>query len=97
MSAAFIFQALHGTLCLYIEDVSTAFRLARLRTQSPLSREPIPLWARHDVVMWPHALGHSADLAWKTISTLPERCLGFPVSLAICAITRPHWLLITSR
>jgi hypothetical protein len=73
MSAAFIFQALHGTLCLYIEDVSTAFRLARLRTQSPLSREPIPLWARHDVVMWPHALGHSADLAWKTISTLPER------------------------
>ena len=64
---------MHGSLCFYIEDLLTAFRLARIRTQSPQSRDPIPLWARHDIVMWPQALGHSADLAWKTISTLPER------------------------
>jgi TIR domain len=73
MSAAFVFQALHGALCLYIEDLTTAFKLARTPTQSPLVREAVPLWARHDIIMWPHALGQDATQAWKLISTLPEQ------------------------
>jgi len=31
-------------------------------------REAVPLWARHDIILWPHSLGHDATQAWKLIS-----------------------------
>jgi hypothetical protein len=71
MAAAFIFQALHGSMCVYIEDLANALKIARTRTQPPTAREELPLWQRHDVTMWPYPLGHSASTAWKVISTLP--------------------------
>jgi TIR domain len=73
MSAAFVFQALHGSICMYMEDLATALKLARTMTRSPLESGEVPLWARHDVVMWPQALGQNATTSWKLISTLSER------------------------
>jgi hypothetical protein len=70
MAAAFIFQALHGSMCVYIEDLATALTLARTRTLPPTAREELPLWQRHDVTMWPHALDHDAIKAWTVMSTL---------------------------
>jgi hypothetical protein len=70
IAAAFIFQALHGSMCVYVEDLRTALALARTRTLPPTAREELPLWQRHDVTMWPHALDHDAIKAWNVISTL---------------------------
>lgn len=69
-SAAFVYQALHGSMCLHVEDLATALRLACTRTQSAMVREEVPLYRRHDVVMWPQALGYDAIKSWQVISTL---------------------------
>jgi hypothetical protein len=72
-TGAFVYQALHGAMCLHVGNLSAAMSLARTQTIPRTSSTALALWQRHDIVMWPHALGHDATLTWKTSLALPSR------------------------
>jgi hypothetical protein len=72
-TGAFVYQALHGAMCMNLGDLSAAIALARTRTESRKTQEPVPLWGRTDIVGWPESLGRNADAAWNVAFDLATR------------------------
>lgn len=72
-SAAFIYQALHGAMCLYTDQVSSAINMVRSNVDFLNKEKPIQIWQNHQVIGWPDSFGHNADIAWKVLETLPEK------------------------
>ncbi len=72
-TGAFLYQALHGAMCLQVNDLSAAMRLAREELPNRKTGTNDPLWQRHDIFAWPEALGRSATVAWQVALKLPER------------------------
>lgn len=64
-TGAFVYQALHGAMCLHVGNLPAAVTLASIQTVARTSRDALALWQRHDIVMWPQALGHEATRTWK--------------------------------
>lgn len=77
-SGAFVYQALHGAMCLNVGNFLTAMRLARMQTLNHFTNVTVPLWQRHDVVMWPESLGKSMTDAWQTALELSGRWTWVP-------------------
>jgi hypothetical protein len=73
ITGAFIYQALHGSLCLHVNNLSAAMQLARTDLPVPQSSVQRPLWRQHGMVAWPVALGRSAADSWKILKSLPSR------------------------
>jgi len=73
ITGAFLYQALHGAMCLHVSNVSAAMKLARMELPIPQSAGVAPLWRQHGMVVWPVALGRDATASWRIISTLPSR------------------------
>lgn len=72
-TGAFLYQALHGAMCLHVSNLPAAMKLARMELPTLNSAGVAPLWRQHGMVVWPVALGRSATESWKIISTLPSR------------------------
>ena len=73
ITGAFLYQALHGAMCLHVSNLSAAMKLARMELPVPHSTGVAPLWQQHGMVVWPVAAWRNATASWKIISTLPSR------------------------
>jgi TIR domain len=72
-TGAFLYQALHGAMCLQVNNLPAAMRLAREELLNRKTGTNGPLWQRHDIFAWPEALGRSTITAWQVALKLPER------------------------
>jgi hypothetical protein len=72
-AGAFIYQALHGAMCLYTEQVTHAISMVRSNMKFFELNEPIPIWKNHKVMGWPTSLGGDSEDAWNALVSLPER------------------------
>ncbi len=71
-SIAYIYQALHGAICLQTNQLLLAIKFARTKVLLPGEGASFPLYVIHDVVGWPESLGRNSSEAYKFIATLPN-------------------------
>ncbi|MCG3149374.1 MAG: hypothetical protein PCFJNLEI_02834 [Verrucomicrobiae bacterium] len=64
----YIYQGLHGALCLDTEQLDLALALADLKTSNSYSEGTESLWQIHELIGWPQALGGNCTHAWKYLS-----------------------------
>jgi hypothetical protein len=69
---AFIFQALHGAVCLHTNQLTLAMNLAKARIHRERSNETFPLYQNHDVMGWPPTLDGNCVNGWNFLQKLPE-------------------------
>lgn len=74
-TVAYIYQALHGGMCLQTDQLSLAINLARSRIERQYDDKALPLYQNYRVIGWPETLGDDCKLAWKFLMELPERWL----------------------
>ena len=72
LSMAFIYQGLHGAVCLETDQLDVAINMIRTQTDFPGWKEDIPFWMHHGVMGWPDIFEHKATKAWDVLSTLPN-------------------------
>jgi TIR domain-containing protein len=72
IAAGFIYQSLHGTMCLYTDQVSQAIEMVRSCTEFPRQDKPIPIWRYHKIMGWPSSFGGNSARAWDVLLSLPE-------------------------
>ncbi len=72
-AGAFIYQALHGAMCLYTEQITHAISMVRSNMKFRDWNEPIPIWQNHEVMGWPTSLGHNSEEAWNVLVSLPAK------------------------
>lgn len=70
---AFVYQGLHGSVCLVTDQLDVAIKLINTRIEFPGSRESITLWRHHHVMGWPQAFEGTCTTGWNTLSRLPEQ------------------------
>lgn len=70
---AYIYQGLHGAMCLLTDQLSLAIKFARTPMEFQEWHESIPLWKNHSVMGWPESLGRNTTGAWKALISLPEK------------------------
>ena len=73
LTIAFVYQALHGAICLYSDQLSLAIRLARERISLGSRRNANPLFKEPEIIGWPATLGGKSRIAWEFLWDLPER------------------------
>lgn len=72
-AGGFVYQALHGALCLHTAQLPTAIRFMREEVALPAWAKPQPIFRVPDFVGWPNALGQDSRKSWNVLLTLPER------------------------
>jgi len=72
-SGAFVYQALNGAMCLHLENVKAAMRIALADIPSRYQNEKLPLWQHKNVIAWPESLGKDMTQGWRVLKSLPER------------------------
>ena len=70
---AFLYQALHGAVCLSTGQIQVAINLVATQAEFPNWGKSIPFWRHHGVMGWPDALEGKATTGWETISGLGDR------------------------
>jgi len=70
---AFVYQNLHGAMCLNTHQLSRALELANMSVRNDRSECFDKVWLTHDLIGWPDTLGPGCSDAWAYISTAPER------------------------
>jgi len=69
----FVFQYLHGALCMDAKQHELALRLARMDVAKVDRAETLPLWRDSGLVGWPRLLGGNCRWAWEYLCGLRER------------------------
>lgn len=72
-TVAFVYQALHGAICLQTHQLPLAIRLARSKVTHPMQSESAPLYQFNDIIGWPDSLGHNSQYAWDFFQILAEK------------------------
>lgn len=72
-AAAFIYQALHGAMCLYTEQINHAISMIRSNMEFHNRNNRFPIWKNHTVMGWPESLGRNSGVAWSVLASLPEK------------------------
>ena len=72
-SGAFVYQALNGAMCLHLENVKAAMRIALADIPSRYQNEKLPLWQHKNVIAWPESFGKNLAQGWGVFKSLPER------------------------
>jgi hypothetical protein len=72
-AVAYIYQAVHGAMCLETNQLALALRLARAKIEKVPIQEAMPLYQISDIIGWPDSFNHTATVAWRFLETLPER------------------------
>jgi len=71
-AAVFVYQALSGAMYLYTGQYGPAINMVRTKVQTPMEREPSPLWSHHELIGWPKSF-HNSSTAWAALLSLPDR------------------------
>jgi hypothetical protein len=69
----FIYQALHGGICMETGQVSLAVQLARSRFGSAYAPEPEVLYQNGEWVGWPKSIGEGCTDGWAFLTKLPDK------------------------
>jgi len=69
----YIYQALHGAMCLYTGQLELALDLADMKVKDKYHGEYQSVWRLSRIVGWPETLGRNSITAWTFISTALER------------------------
>jgi hypothetical protein len=69
----FLFQYLHGALCMAYKQPDLALQLARMAVPDPDRADTWPLWRDHGLVGWPKLLGGTCDWAWEYLCSVRDR------------------------
>jgi hypothetical protein len=72
-TVSFVYQALHGSVCLLTDQLSLAMRLAREKIGLGIRHESIPLYKESRIIGWPSTLGGNSKIAWDFLWGLSER------------------------
>lgn len=72
-AGAFIYQALHGAMCLQTHQLGLAIQMVRTPVRLPGWNEAIPIWRHHGVMGLPQSLAGTTTEAWKALTSLPDR------------------------
>jgi hypothetical protein len=72
-SGALVYQALNGAMCLNLENVKAAMRIALADIPSRYQNEKLPLWQHKNVIAWPESFGKNLAQGWGVLKSLPER------------------------
>lgn len=67
---AFVYQGLHGSVCLATEQLDIAFNLITAPVEFPDFRESISFWRHHGAMGWPEAFERKCTTAWSTLSNI---------------------------
>lgn len=70
---AYIYQALHGAMCLETDQLPLARGLALMKIERASAQEATPLYRNTDIIGWPDSLGQTATVAWKFLEDLPGK------------------------
>ena len=73
LTIAFVYQALHGAICLYSDQLSLAIRLARERVSTGYRKSASPILTDSRIIGWPPTLGGNSEIGWEFLWNLPER------------------------
>lgn len=69
----FIYQALHGAVCLESDQLPVAMQLARSRVQRRHQGESVVLNEDYDLMGWPDSLSGHCVTSWKFLADLPNK------------------------
>jgi hypothetical protein len=69
----YVYQYLHGALCMSYGQPDLALQLAGLTISEPYKSETHPLWRDRGLVGWPQLLGGTCTWAWEYVRSLRER------------------------
>jgi hypothetical protein len=69
----YVFQYLHGALCMSYGQPDLALQLARMSVPDRDRADTWALWRDHGLVGWPELLGGSCDWAWEYVVKLRDR------------------------
>jgi hypothetical protein len=69
-TVAFIYQALHGGMCLQTDQLLLAMNLGRTRVEIGYKNETLSLYKIPQIIGWPDTLAGKADIAWNFLMTL---------------------------
>ncbi|MEI9863780.1 MAG: toll/interleukin-1 receptor domain-containing protein, partial [Limisphaerales bacterium] len=72
-TAAFVYQAIHGALCMETDQLQLAIRLATTRIQRPYESESHRLFENHELIGWPKSLNGSCTAGWSLLLELSEK------------------------
>lgn len=70
---SYIFQALHGSMCINTGQIDLILNLANTKIRIPEINEYVSLWKDRSIMGWPHTLGDNCVTAWKYLSSLATR------------------------
>lgn len=73
LTVAFIYQALHGAMCIQTDQLPTALKLAQTKIELPLNREKKILFQTEDIIGWPESLGKNSEMAWNYLINLSQK------------------------
>ncbi len=68
-TAAFVYQAVHGAVCLQTDQLTLAVNLARTRVEAGGDRL-LPLFNVSEIIGWPASLGGNSKVAWEFLAKL---------------------------
>jgi len=71
-AAAFVYQALHGAMCLYTDQVTQAVEMVRSNIKLSDYPEQIGIWQEHEIIGWPRSFTGNSSVAWEVLTSLPE-------------------------
>lgn len=71
-TAAYVYQALHGALCLETDQLQLAVRLVMTRIQRPYESESHRLFENAELIGWPKSL-QSCTVGWSYLVDLSEK------------------------
>jgi hypothetical protein len=73
LTVAFIYQALHGAMCIQTDQLLTAVSLAKTKIDLPLNREKKILYQAAEIIGWPESLGENSTMAWNYLMNLSQK------------------------
>lgn len=72
---AFIYQALHGAMCLQTHQTSLSVKFARTTITKRYEKISLPLYQRHEIVGWPETIGRNSEDIWHFLTILPAKLI----------------------
>lgn len=72
-AGGFIYQSLHGAMCLLTGQLSLAIRFIRSKLETPGDSTLREISTIHPIMGWPRSLGGNSSTAWKFLIALPEK------------------------
>ena len=70
---AYLYQALHGSICLYTGQLELALAFADMQIREKYQGEHQSIWQTTRIIGWPETLSGSCITAWEFLTTAPNR------------------------